>query len=110
MVFDLESVTVYIWKHSTFLNAIPILVKIKCFRFDAFHDTVQKYVLYHMSLLQVNLDSDTKAKTTTNVENPTREAFIPAQHKIQALMAKDSYPRFIESEFYQILLENVSKA
>lgn len=59
---------------------------------------------------EVNLDSDTKAKTTTNVENPTREAFIPAQHKIQALMAKDSYPRFIESEFYQILLENVSKA
>jgi hypothetical protein len=29
-----------------------------------------------------------------------------AQHKIQVLMEKDSYPRFIESEIYQQLLES----
>jgi hypothetical protein len=35
-----------------------------------------------------------------------KETFELAQHKIQVLMEKDSYPRFIESELYQQLLES----
>ena len=62
-----------------------------------------------ISLLQVNLDSDTRMETVVGLESPTRETFDVAQHKIQALMAKDSYPRFLESDLYQYILGNVSK-
>lgn len=58
---------------------------------------------------EVNLDSNTRMTTVSNLENPSRETFQQAQHKIQALMEKDSYPRFIESELYQQILESVSK-
>ena len=47
--------------------------------------------------------------TVSNLENPSKQTFEVAQHKIQALMEKDSYPRFIESELYQQILESVSK-
>lgn len=57
---------------------------------------------------QVNLDSTTRTTTISSLENPSKDTFELAQHKIQALMEKDSYPRFIESELYQQLLDNVS--
>ncbi|XP_063423158.1 uncharacterized protein LOC134707377 isoform X2 [Mytilus trossulus] len=58
---------------------------------------------------EVNLDSTTRMTTVSNLENPSKQTFEVAQHKIQALMEKDSYPRFIESELYQQILESVSK-
>lgn len=58
---------------------------------------------------EVNLDSDTRMQTVLGLESPSRETFDVAQHKIQALMAKDSYPRFLESDLYQYILGNVSK-
>lgn len=57
---------------------------------------------------EVNLDSTTRTTTISSLENPSKDTFELAQHKIQALMEKDSYPRFIESELYQQLLDNVS--
>lgn len=45
----------------------------------------------------------------SSLENPSRETFELAQRKIQALMEKDSYPRFINSELYQHILESVPK-
>lgn len=62
-----------------------------------------------MHSFQVNLDSNTRMTTVSRLENPSKETFQMAQHKIQALMEKDSYPRFLESELYQQLLESVSK-
>ncbi|XP_076091923.1 uncharacterized protein LOC143063592 [Mytilus galloprovincialis] len=59
---------------------------------------------------EVNLDSDTRMETVLALENPSRDTFDVAQYKIQALMAKDSYPRFLESDLYQFVLENISKA
>ncbi|KAK3088040.1 hypothetical protein FSP39_013838 [Pinctada imbricata] len=49
---------------------------------------------------EVNLDSKTRMKTVLNLENPTRLSFDDAQRRIQSLMEKDSYPRFLESELY----------
>lgn len=59
---------------------------------------------------EVNLDSTTRMNTKENLENPSRETFQVAQRKIQALMEKDSYSRFIESELYQHLLSTLSKS
>jgi len=75
-----------------------------------FHVTII-FILAHnfISLLQVNLDSDTRMETVLGLESPSRETFDVAQSKIQALMAKDSYPRFLESDLYQYILGNVSK-
>ena len=58
---------------------------------------------------QVNLDSRTRSATMSSLENPSRETFKLAQRKIQALMEKDPYPRFINSELYQQILESVPK-
>lgn len=59
---------------------------------------------------EVNLDSATRMTTVSNLENPSNETFLVAQHKIQALMEKDSYSRFIESELFQQILESLSKS
>ena len=58
---------------------------------------------------QVNLDAITRSATMSSLENPSRVTFKLAQRKIQALMEKDSYPRFIKSELYQQILERVPK-
>ncbi|ESO83904.1 hypothetical protein LOTGIDRAFT_132712, partial [Lottia gigantea] len=50
---------------------------------------------------EINLDSKTRATTISNLTCPTRHCFQDAQKRVQALMEKDSYPRFIESDIYQ---------
>ncbi|XP_067865525.1 regulator of G-protein signaling 3-like [Heterodontus francisci] len=49
---------------------------------------------------EVNLDSHTREVTTSNIQSPTRSTFDLAQKRIFGLMEKDSYPRFLRSEFY----------
>lgn len=56
------------------------------------------------------MDSKTRMTTVTNLEHPTRHTFEDAQKRIQALMEKDSYPRFLESDLYQQLLNNTSSS
>uniref|UniRef100_A0A183CAZ4 RGS domain-containing protein n=1 Tax=Globodera pallida TaxID=36090 RepID=A0A183CAZ4_GLOPA len=57
---------------------------------------------------EVNLDSQTRLATEAALAMvPLRtEMFTIAQHKIEQLMAKDSYPRFLKSEQYLELLNN----
>ncbi|KAI3413256.1 hypothetical protein GPALN_010754 [Globodera pallida] len=57
---------------------------------------------------EVNLDSQTRLATQAALAVvPLRtEMFTMAQHKIEQLMAKDSYPRFLKSEQYLELLNN----
>jgi len=51
--------------------------------------------------MQINLDSKTREETAVKMVSPDRMTFEVAQKRIQALMAKDSYPRFLRSEFYR---------
>ncbi|XP_059153594.1 regulator of G-protein signaling 3-like isoform X2 [Physella acuta] len=53
---------------------------------------------------EINLDSKTRNLTFESVtSNPNRQTFDEAQRRVQALMEKDSYRRFLESEVYQDL-------
>lgn len=40
---------------------------------------------------------------------PTRLCFEDAQRTVYSLMEKDSYPRFLSSDFYRHLLDSTSK-
>ncbi|KAJ5073931.1 hypothetical protein M0811_08204 [Anaeramoeba ignava] len=57
---------------------------------------------------QININSfilgDCKERLSWRVPNP--EAFSDAQSAVFSLMKTDSYPRFIQSKFYQDLLKN----
>ena len=49
---------------------------------------------------EVNLDSKTRLKTISHLSTPTVHMFDSAQRKIQALMEKDSYQRFLRSSLF----------
>ncbi|XP_033102114.1 regulator of G-protein signaling 8-like isoform X2 [Anneissia japonica] len=59
---------------------------------------------------EVNLDSATRIETTSNVRKPDEHTFDNAQKRIEALMEKDSYPRFLKSDIYQQLLRTSKKS
>lgn len=54
---------------------------------------------------EINLDSKTREATATRMSSPDRSTFEIAQKRIQALMEKDSYPRFLRSDVYRRQLE-----
>jgi len=55
---------------------------------------------------QVNLDSETRSITLTNVQSNKSDphAFDRAQRRIQNMMERDSYQRFLRSELVMELL------
>lgn len=57
---------------------------------------------------EVNLDIELRAHTAQSILNPSHDTFERAQKRIQALMEKDSYPRFLESSLYKNLLGSYS--
>ncbi|CAD6190494.1 unnamed protein product [Caenorhabditis auriculariae] len=66
------------------------------------------YNLYvaEQSRKEVNLDSDTRAATKAALENGCRaDTFTLAQSRIEQLMAKDSYRRFLKDRLYLDLVE-----
>lgn len=62
------------------------------------------FILDSCSNFQINLSSTTREATAGLVGSPNRHTFETAQRRIQALMEKDSYPRFLQSDIYQELL------
>lgn len=58
-------------------------------------------------ILQINIDSMTRDLTYENMKRPEVTTFEAAQKRIESLMEKDSYPRFIESELYGHLLSGL---
>ncbi|KAI9560929.1 hypothetical protein GHT06_011885 [Daphnia sinensis] len=56
---------------------------------------------------EVNLDSETRLITLNNVQsnNPDQHAFDRAQRRIQHMMERDSYLRFLQSELFLELVQ-----
>jgi regulator of G-protein signaling len=55
---------------------------------------------------EVNLEIQLRLFTAEKILNPTIDTFDLAQKRIQSLMEKDSYPRFLESNLFKNLLTN----
>ncbi len=55
---------------------------------------------------EVNLDIEIRAHTAERILSPSHDTFDRAQKRITALMEKDSYPRFLESDLYKNLISN----
>ncbi|KAL5012658.1 hypothetical protein ScPMuIL_011209 [Solemya velum] len=53
---------------------------------------------------EINLDSKTRIQAISSLVNPSRDVFDKAQKRIQGLMEKDSYPRFLQSDIYLQLI------
>ncbi|XP_063056914.1 regulator of G-protein signaling 13-like [Engraulis encrasicolus] len=57
---------------------------------------------------EINIDYQTREQIKRNVKNPTLNSFDEAQRIVYGLMERDSYPRFIRSDMYRTLLENLA--
>ena len=55
---------------------------------------------------QVSLDSRVREVINKNMVEPSPHTFDEAQLQIYTLMHRDSYPRFINSQFYRRLIRN----
>lgn len=54
---------------------------------------------------QVNLDFDTRESISQNLQQLTPSCFAAAQRKIYSLMEYGSFPRFVLSEQYKVLVQ-----
>uniref|UniRef100_A0A8D0EMJ3 Regulator of G protein signaling 13 n=1 Tax=Strix occidentalis caurina TaxID=311401 RepID=A0A8D0EMJ3_STROC len=52
---------------------------------------------------EINIDSPVRKAIIRNIQEPTQSCFDEAQRIIYMHMERDSYPRFLESKFYQKL-------
>ncbi|POI31418.1 hypothetical protein CIB84_004830, partial [Bambusicola thoracicus] len=52
---------------------------------------------------EINIDSPVKKSIIRNLQEPTQSCFDEAQRVVYMHMERDSYPRFLESKFYQQL-------
>lgn len=52
---------------------------------------------------EINIDFQTKTLIAQNIQDATSGCFATAQKRVYSLMENNSYPRFLESAFYQDL-------
>uniref|UniRef100_A0A8C8E592 Regulator of G protein signaling 13 n=1 Tax=Otus sunia TaxID=257818 RepID=A0A8C8E592_9STRI len=52
---------------------------------------------------EINIESPVRKAIIRNIQEPTQSCFDEAQRIIYMHMERDSYPRFLESKFYQKL-------
>lgn len=57
---------------------------------------------------EINIDYQTREQIKRNVKTPTVHCFDEAQKIVYGLMERDSYPRFLRSDMYRTLLENLA--
>ncbi|XP_002190759.1 regulator of G-protein signaling 2 [Taeniopygia guttata] len=56
---------------------------------------------------EINIDFQTKNMIAQNIQEATHTCFSVAQKRVYSLMENNSYPRFLESEFYQELCKKM---
>ncbi|KAM6264768.1 LOW QUALITY PROTEIN: regulator of G-protein signaling 13 [Spheniscus humboldti] len=56
---------------------------------------------------KINIDSPARKAMIKNIQEPTQSCFVEAQRIIYVHMERDSYPRFLESKFYQELKHSI---
>ncbi|KAF1518387.1 Regulator of G-protein signaling 13, partial [Eudyptula minor] len=56
---------------------------------------------------KINIDSPARKAMIKNIQEPTQSCFVEAQRIIYLYMERDSYPRFLESKFYQELKHSI---
>ncbi|XP_026070503.1 regulator of G-protein signaling 5-like [Carassius auratus] len=57
---------------------------------------------------EVNIDYETRDITQANLKSPTASCFDMAQYRIYILMEKDCYPRFLRSNEYRNLVNQLT--
>ncbi|XP_010152741.1 PREDICTED: regulator of G-protein signaling 13 [Eurypyga helias] len=55
---------------------------------------------------EINIDSPARKAIIRNIQEPTESCFDEAQRIVYMHMERDSYPRFLESKFYQNLKDS----
>ncbi|KAL1775419.1 regulator of G-protein signaling 1 [Sigmodon hispidus] len=68
---------------------------------------IYKVFVHPDAVKQINIDFRTRESTAKKIKAPTSTSFDEAQKVIYALMEKDSYPRFLKSNFYLNLLNDL---
>ena len=66
------------------------------------HNLILIYFSFFFEKKKVNLDAETRLIVLTNVQsnNPDATTFDRAQRRIQHMMERDSYLRFLQSELF----------
>ena len=72
-----------------------------CFFFkNSFKNSFKNW--FNCYVIQVNVDAETRTITLANIQcdNPDEHAFDRAQRRIQHMMERDSYQRFLKSDVF----------
>ncbi|XP_068197453.1 regulator of G-protein signaling 13-like [Antennarius striatus] len=75
------------------------------FRMSSRARTIFKRYVQPEAAREINIDHKTRDSIRRNVKTPTAVCFDDAQRIVYSLMERDSYPRFLRSNFYQALLD-----
>ncbi|KAJ8011224.1 hypothetical protein DPEC_G00055940 [Dallia pectoralis] len=69
--------------------------------------SIYKEFIENDSPKEVNVDFHTRETIGQNLHWPTTSCFDGAQRKVYSLMENDSYPRFIQSDFFKKLCADI---
>ncbi|CAK6442189.1 unnamed protein product [Pipistrellus nathusii] len=70
-------------------------------------ENIYKAFVHSDAAKQINIDFHTRESTAKKVKAPTPACFDEAQKIVYTLMEKDSYPRFLKSNIYLNLLNDL---
>ncbi|XP_027960543.1 regulator of G-protein signaling 1 isoform X3 [Eumetopias jubatus] len=70
-------------------------------------EKIYKAFVHSDAAKQINIDFHTRESTAKKIKAPTPTCFDEAQKIIYTLMEKDSYPRFLKSNMYLNLLNEL---
>ncbi|KAL6038843.1 hypothetical protein STEG23_017070, partial [Scotinomys teguina] len=70
-------------------------------------ENIYKVFVHSDAVKQINIDFRTRESTAKRIKAPTPTSFDEAQKVIYTLMEKDSYPRFLKSNIYLNLLNDL---